>query len=184
MVPVIRNRNWLPNWLDDFFGDDWTFNRTNQFASPSVNIIEKEKNFCIEVAAPGMTRNDFHVCVNEGNELVVSLEKYCGADKEPAPEGKQTHDNTYDTQQQHAKTGGNNDNNKQTAAPAKDDAKEKTTYLRREFSYGSFRRSFILPDNVDKSKISATMKHGVLTIQLPKKEEDKTTPAVREIAIG
>lgn len=151
MVPVIRNRNWMPSWLDDFFGDDWTPARPNQLSTPSVNIIEKEGCFCIEIAAPGMTKDDFHVCINEGSELVVSLEKYI--DSKP----------DRDTRE-------------------KD--KDKTTYLRREFSYSSFRRSFILPENVDKNKISAKMKHGVLTLELPKVEESKKTPAMREIAIG
>lgn len=153
MVPVIKNRNWMPNWLDDFFGEEWPLGRTNQLASPSVNIIENEKCFCIEVAAPGMTKEDFRVSVNDGNELIVSLEKI--SDSKP-------HD---------AKGEANKEKGKQT-------------YLRREFSYGAFRRSFILPDNVDKSAIAATMKNGVLSVELPKKEESAQAPAVREIAIG
>ena len=148
MVPVIKNRNWMPNWLDDFFGDDWAPSRRNpQFVSPSVNIIENDKCYCIEIAAPGMTKEDFRVSLNEGNELTVSVDKCTD----------------------------NSDN----------DRKHKdTTYLRREFSCGSFRRSFILPDTVEKSKITAAMKNGVLTLDLPKKEESKQSSAVREIAIG
>ena len=139
----------MPNWLDDFFGDDWASVRNaQQFVSPSVNIIENDKCFCIEIAAPGMTKEDFRVSLNEGNELTVSVEK-CTDKKE---DGKEKGD--------------------------------KQTYLRREFSCGVFRRSFILPDNVEKSKIAATMKNGVLTLELPKKEETRQTPAVREIAIG
>ncbi|MCH5330582.1 MAG: Hsp20/alpha crystallin family protein [Alistipes sp.] len=153
MVPVIKNRNWMPNWLDDFFGDDWALNRNNQMASPSVNIIENERCFCIEIAAPGMTKEDFRVSLNEGSELVVSLEK-CSDNKPARQEGESNA------------------------------GKEKQTYLRREFSYGAFRRSFILPENVEKSKIAATMKNGILAIELPKREEAKHTPAVREIAIG
>lgn len=42
---------------------------------------------------------------------------------------------------------------------------------RRETFYGSFSRSFALPDNVDQSKISAESKDGVLIVHLPKVEQ-------------
>lgn len=171
MVPVIRNRNWLPNWLDDFFGDDWAVSRTNQFASPSVNIIEKDKCFCIEVAAPGMTRDDFRVSINEGNELVVSLEKCSESGAQPSDKHE-------------GKNGSKHESKHESDNREKMSDEDKKTYLRREFSYGSFRRSFILPENIDKTGISATMKNGVLSIDLPKKEEDKTASETREIAIG
>lgn len=41
-------------------------------------------------------------------------------------------------------------------------------YHRRERSFGSFRRAFTLPGEVDEAKISATFKDGVMTIDLPK----------------
>lgn len=41
-------------------------------------------------------------------------------------------------------------------------------YHRRERSFGSFRRSFTLPTEVDEAKIAATFKDGVMTIDLPK----------------
>jgi len=37
-----------------------------------------------------------------------------------------------------------------------------------ERSYGHFRRSFVLPDNVDRDKVEAKFKHGVLFISIPK----------------
>jgi HSP20 family protein len=49
-------------------------------------------------------------------------------------------------------------------------------YMRREFSYSSFKRSFSLPNSVDSDKIRATHKDGVLSIQIPKKEEAKEKP--------
>ena len=42
---------------------------------PAVNIKENERGFCVEVAAPGMTRDDFRVDITPDNELVVSVEK-------------------------------------------------------------------------------------------------------------
>jgi len=53
-------------------------------------------------------------------------------------------------------------------APAPD-----RTYFVREIGTGSFSRSFRLPSNVDPNKVSASYKHGVLTIELPKREEAK-----------
>lgn len=41
-------------------------------------------------------------------------------------------------------------------------------YHRRERSFGSFRRAFSLPAEVDEAKISAAFKDGIMTIDLPK----------------
>ena len=56
-------------------------------------------------------------------------------------------------------------------------------YLRREFSYSKYEQTLILPDDVEKSKISAKVEHGVLTVELPKVEETKVKVA-RQITIG
>jgi len=52
---------------------------------------------------------------------------------------------------------------------------KKKDYYVRERSYGSFERSFQLPDSVDAEKIDATFKKGVLTVTLPKKPEAQGT---------
>ena len=52
----------------------------------------------------------------------------------------------------------------------KDESKNK--FMRREFSYNSFKRSFQLPDSVEQDNIAATHTEGILTIHLPKKEEE------------
>jgi HSP20 family protein len=49
-------------------------------------------------------------------------------------------------------------------------------FMRREFSYNSFSRSFYLPEDVDTDKIKASHENGVLTIELPKvAKDDKNT---------
>lgn len=55
----------------------------------------------------------------------------------------------------------------------KRDEKEETKkdYYMRERSFGSFERSFAVPDGVDTDKIDATFKKGVLTVTLPKSAE-------------
>ena len=56
----------------------------------------------------------------------------------------------------------------------KNDTREPNrTYFVREIGRGAFSRSFSLPSNVDPSKVSASYKQGVLTIELPKREEAK-----------
>jgi len=74
-----KNHNdstWLPSILDDFFGTEFMgVPVTRQFATPAVNIKETDKTYEIEVAAPGMTRNDFKISINSDNELVINLEK-------------------------------------------------------------------------------------------------------------
>ena len=52
---------------------------------------------------------------------------------------------------------------------------KKEHYLRREFSYSNYQQSYILPEDVDREKISAKVQNGVLEIELPKvvKNEQK-----------
>jgi HSP20 family protein len=47
-------------------------------------------------------------------------------------------------------------------------------FKRREFSYTSFCRNFYLPENVNKEKIDASYKDGILTVVLPKEDEEKS----------
>lgn len=111
MMPVRRTQGWLPGILDDFFGNEWV-DKTSSTA-PAVNVIETDKEYKVEIAAPGLTRDDFKIDINEDNELTVSMEKKVEKNEESEKEGK------------------------------------KHTYLRREFSYSSFRQRMILPDNVN-----------------------------------
>ena len=54
--------------------------------------------------------------------------------------------------------------------------KEEGHYTRREYSYQSFRRSFSLPESADGEKIEASYKNGILSVNIPKKEEAKPQP--------
>ena len=59
---------------------------------------------------------------------------------------------------------------------------EKKAYHRVERAYGRFVRAFSLPVNVDPEKINATLVDGLLTVELPKREEAK--PKSIPIGIG
>ena len=63
----------------------------------------------------------------------------------------------------------------------KDDGNKK--YLRREFSYSKFEQAFVLPDDVEKDKISANVTDGVLTIDLPKRTPEEKAKVNRVIEI-
>ncbi len=143
MIPMLRNRRFLPSFTDDFLGKDFLsdfFDSSVNKTIPEVNVLENNDAFTIEVAAPGVEKKDFKIDLNN-RILTISSER----------EAKQI------------------------------DEKEK--YVRREFSYNSFQRSFGLPDSVDLDKIKANHTDGILTIEIPKREEAKEKPA-REIKIS
>ncbi len=64
-----------------------------------------------------------------------------------------------------------------------DSKQNEENYTRREFGYSSFNRTFTLPETVDDGQIKAEYNEGILSINLPKKEEAKKKPA-RSIKIS
>ena len=52
-----------------------------------------------------------------------------------------------------------------------------TTYNKREFNFGSFKRAFNLPESANSAKISAQYRSGILMIEIPKKGEAKPVPS-------
>lgn len=52
-------------------------------------------------------------------------------------------------------------------------------YSRREFVYGTFCRTFTLPDTIDAEKIKADMTDGILKVVLPKKKEAKISKEIK-----
>jgi len=64
------------------------------------------------------------------------------------------------------------DNNVLTISSEKE-VNENETYTRREFSAGSFMRSFTIPKNIQIENISAEFTDGILKLNLPKKPEYK-----------
>lgn len=59
---------------------------------------------------------------------------------------------------------------------------EEKNYIRKEYSYSSFSRSFTLPDNTQEGEIKATYENGVLQISIPKNEP--STSATKSIPVG
>ena len=73
MLPVrnYRNQTWLPTLFNELF-EDWT---PTVHTTPAFNVIEDDKSYKVEVAAPGMTKDDFKIHLNDKNQLIVHLEK-------------------------------------------------------------------------------------------------------------
>jgi HSP20 family protein len=68
----------IPSLLNDFFANDWLSSsagnwRTSGTTMPAVNVKETNDEFHIEVAAPGMKRDDFKVEL-DNNFLTISAE--------------------------------------------------------------------------------------------------------------
>ena len=75
MMPTRKyyNQNWLPSIFNDFFDNDWMV-KANATA-PAINVVESDKDYKVEVAVSGMTKDDFNIHLGEENELVISMEK-------------------------------------------------------------------------------------------------------------
>ena len=127
------SQDWLPNVFNDFFDNNY-MPRANATA-PSINVAEDEKSYTIELAAPGMTKSDFNIHIDDNGDLVINMEK----------------------------------SNK--------DEKKNKKYLRREFNYTKYQQTLVLPEDVDKIKIAAEVKDGVLEVELPKIAHSETKVA-------
>ncbi|MGI5846616.1 MAG: Hsp20/alpha crystallin family protein [Candidatus Cryptobacteroides sp.] len=146
MLPVSRryNQSWLPSIFNDFFDTDWM--EKTKATAPAINVLESEECYDLELAAPGMTKEDFQVTLDQNGDLVINMEK-----KEEKEEKKEE--------------------------------KKHCHYLRREFSYTKFQQTMLLPDDVDKEKIAATVENGVLKVNIPKVKRVESVPANKVIEI-
>lgn len=142
MTPVKRNQEWLPSFFNDFFDNNWMMKANS--TAPAINVIENEKDYKVELAAPGMVKDDFKITLNPDNELVIEMEK---------------------------------------KSETKEEDKDKKKYLRREFSYSKFQQAILLPDNVEKDKISAKMENGILSIEIPKTGKEPVEQAAKAIEV-
>lgn len=140
MLPVLNRNLWMPEVFNDFFDSDY-MPRANSTA-PAINVKETETEYVVELAAPGLKKEDFNVNIDDDGNLRIKMEK-----KEE-----------------------------------KKDDNKKEHYLRREFSYSKFEQTLVLPDDVEKDKISAKVNEGVLTVDLPKMVKEVAKPA-RQIVV-
>ena len=144
MLLVRRNNDfdWLNNWFDDNFFNTPVMAQTTTTA-PAVNVKEDNKQYVMEVAVPGLKKEQVNMSIDKDGYLTLSIENK----NEQKDENKKEH------------------------------------YLRREFSYTSYRQSYALPDNVDAVKIEANVADGVLKVVLPKVEKKEEKEDVKHIEV-
>ena len=63
----------MPDIFNDFFDNSW-MTRTN-YTAPAINVIENEKEYDVELAAPGLDKEDFKVHIDEEGMLHIEMEK-------------------------------------------------------------------------------------------------------------
>ena len=85
MLPVISRNNWMPEVFNDFFDTD--FMTRTKATAPAINVKETEKDYTVEVAAPGMTKDDFNVNIDKDGNLHIHME----AHTEKKDEDKKSH---------------------------------------------------------------------------------------------
>ncbi|HEX4047099.1 MAG TPA: Hsp20/alpha crystallin family protein [Elusimicrobiota bacterium] len=131
MMDPLREFRLFP--LGGLLGDAFAPLRMNLPAAwmPRTDIKETEKDYVLDVALPGVKKEDVRVEV-KNDVLTISGEKK----SEKEEKGK--------------------------------------TWLRRESSFGSFQRSFALPEGLRTEDVKASFKDGVLTLTMPKPAEVKT----------
>jgi HSP20 family protein len=73
MTPMMRrNAAWLPEVFNDFFNTD--FMPKANATAPAINVKESDKGYTVELAAPGMTKEDFNVHINDEGNLIIKME--------------------------------------------------------------------------------------------------------------
>ena len=72
MMPVMRSNSWIPSVFNDLFDIDMMpkVNRT----APAINVKENDKAYTVELAAPGLKKEDFNVHINDEGNLVIKME--------------------------------------------------------------------------------------------------------------
>lgn len=72
MTPMMRN-NWIPTVFNDLFDTD--FMPKANCTAPAINVKESDKAYTVELAAPGMKKEDFNVHINDEGNLIIKMEQ-------------------------------------------------------------------------------------------------------------
>jgi hsp20/alpha crystallin family protein len=65
--------SWLPEVFNDFFYNN-NMPKANATA-PAINVLENENEYIVELAAPGLRKEDFDISINNDGDLVIKMEK-------------------------------------------------------------------------------------------------------------
>ena len=69
---MMRSNNWVPSVFNDLFDVD-LMPKAN-FTAPAINVKESDKSYTVELAAPGMKKEDFNVHINDEGNLMIKIE--------------------------------------------------------------------------------------------------------------
>jgi HSP20 family protein len=147
---------------------------------PSVNISEDDKNYCVDVVAPGFNKDDFKINV-ENDMLTISAEaKSEWSDDNEGNEENNNEENEKQKKEKSSKSGNKNESKSgSNNGNGNGHSDHNRQYSRREYSYSSFTRTFRLPDNTNDDSITANYKNGILKLMIPKsKQEEKATKQI------
>ena len=72
MLTLMKNNDWFPTVFDDFFNNGF-MPRANSTA-PAVNVKESDKEYTMELAAPGIKKEYCRVGINDEGFLTVAIE--------------------------------------------------------------------------------------------------------------
>lgn len=70
---MMYKNSWLPEVFNDFFYNN-NMPKTNATA-PAINVLENENEYIVELAAPGLRKEDFDISINNDGDLVIKMEK-------------------------------------------------------------------------------------------------------------
>ena len=70
---MMYKNSWLPEVFNDFFYNN-NMPKANATA-PAINVLENENEYTVELAAPGLRKEDFDISINNDGDLVIKIEK-------------------------------------------------------------------------------------------------------------
>ena len=73
MMPMMRTNNWIPAVFNDLFNTE--FMPKANATAPAINVKETDKAYIVELAAPGMKKEDFNVHINDEGNLIIKMEQ-------------------------------------------------------------------------------------------------------------
>ena len=71
-MPEMRSNSWIPSVFGDLFDTD--FVPKSNYTAPAINVKESDKAYTVELAAPGMKKEDFNVHINDEGNLIIKME--------------------------------------------------------------------------------------------------------------
>ncbi len=160
----MRQRNTFSDFLDSFFSNEYypylsNTAHTVSGSKPAMNVLETDDAYRIELATPGLCKEDITIKLDEDENLVIAFDKREEKEDTPEPESKVE--------------------SKEVVSAHKPIVR----YLRREIFHQNFVQKLGLPEDANRENISASMENGLLLVEIPKIKEEERAKLERSIDI-